>query len=68
MRVSTGVSAAMITVAPSSSVSAKVTILSSVSWALSLLSVRVMCGTSTALKTPPETSVKITCGIIEPAW
>ena len=54
-------------VMPASSAMAKVMSLLSRSSASSSLSVRTIWGTSTALKMPPEISVKITCGIIEPA-
>ncbi len=56
-RVIHGVSTPISTVTAASSVTANVTILLSCSSALSALSVRTMCGTSTALKMPPDTSV-----------
>ena len=58
----------MSSVTPNNKVMARVMSLLSLVSASFDFSVRTICGTSTALKMPPETSVWMTCGIIEPAW
>ena len=68
--VSRVVQAIMTTVTHSSSTSDRVISLSSCSLGLLLLffSVATICGTSTALKIPPDRMEYSICGIVEPAW
>ena len=66
-RVSNGVATVISAVIASSSAMASEMSLFSRSSASFSLSVRTICGTSTALKMPPETRAKTACGIIAPA-
>ena len=65
--VSSGVPDAINSVMASSSAMDKVMSLLSRSSASFCLSVRTICGTSTALNTPVDSRLKITCGICAPA-
>ena len=66
--VSSGVAAIISSVMASSSVMDTVMSLLSRSCASFAFKVRTICGTSTALKMPPEMTVNSTCGIIAPVW